>query len=445
MTASKFVSRSSASANGQAAPIASRNRTPGPKVSPAVQKLLAVEKWASGSVVGRAAVLRAMLLAVVGGQNALLLGPPGTAKTYAVRKVAQSFASNPGDVFEILLTKFTKPYEVFGPVDLQAMEQGRVEVNTGGFLPSARVGIVDEVFKASSAILNSMLQIANERTFKNGSRLDRTRVRTMVGMSNEFPEDPALLAAFFDRFPVKLMVDYLPGDDFGAMLKTVRDSEQAECPVTLTDKDFAALDSEVRAVEVPESIIDALGSIRSMLKAKGIVISDRRFVQAMRLLQASAVLAGRDTVARADLAALELVCWNQPQDLAVVRAILPDYLSPFERELRAIVDEVYEERRLVLRAANLTPPGGKPEDATRPSPDMVKATEIAAKSFARIGQIASRIELIETDGDVQAEEQMALARNSISEVREAIKAVCKGKAGLEALAATEGRDVSFGG
>jgi hypothetical protein len=123
-------------------------------------------------------------------------GSPGTAKSALVRAIAQAFG---GSYFERLLTKFSTPEELFGPISLKALEQDRYERVTAGKLPEAEFAFVDEVFKANSAILNSLLTAMNERLFHNDGAPAQMPLVSLFGASNELPEGKEL-EALFDRF-----------------------------------------------------------------------------------------------------------------------------------------------------------------------------------------------------------------------------------------------------
>jgi len=386
-----------------------------------VAKLQTLRAEVNATVVGRDDLVDAVLLALVAGQNVLALGVPGTAKTMLVQRIAQAFTDTNG-VFDCLLTKFTKPSEIFGPTDIAALEAGELRTKTEGFLATSKVGVIDEVFKGSSAILNALLRIANERTFRNGNVVEESPVRMLVGMSNEYPEDATLLGAFFDRFAVKLKVDYLDGDDFEAMLSTSYSSKSFATSVNITDDDFAILDARRNAVEMPSNIIKLVAELRAKLQAKEVVISDRRFVQLVKLMAANAVLNGRDRITRDDFRVAEYVCWNGDEDLPIIKGLLNDFVEPMNAEIGMIVDEVNAARRAVLVKANFDG-----SDASRHVPDLASATGAAAQLLKSIQSASSRLDILAEASDTDEDAAIASATaDDLDELLVITKAVFAG-------------------
>src|ERR1700760_3913257 len=155
-------------------------------------------------------VIRLLLVSVAAGEHMLLVGPPGTAKSALVRTFSRLIDAQ---YFEYLLTRFTEPNELFGPVDIRAFREGTYTRKTETMLPEAEIVFLDEIFKSNSAILNSLLTILNERRFSNGSRILNVPLLSMFGASNEVPNDDNL-AAIFDRFLLRVVSDNLDSYHF---------------------------------------------------------------------------------------------------------------------------------------------------------------------------------------------------------------------------------------
>ena len=168
--------------------------------------LRAVISAATQGLVEREALVEMVALSAVAEEHVLVIGPPGTAKSEAVRRIARATG---GQYFEYLLGRFTEPSEIFGPVDLHKLKDGLVETDTLGMLPEADIAFLDEIFQGSTAILNTLLGILNERVFRRGHTNVKCPLRVCVGASNSLPEDTAL-AAFADRFLVRCFVDPIP-------------------------------------------------------------------------------------------------------------------------------------------------------------------------------------------------------------------------------------------
>src|SRR5713101_1831191 len=152
--------------------------------------------------VARDEVVDLIALAVVAGEHLFLHGPPGTAKSALIRQFAQSVK---GRYFEYMLTRFTEPNEVFGPIDLVRLREGTVATVITGMLPEAEFVFLDELFNANSAILNTLLTVLNERIYRRGLETHRLPLLSLYSASNYLPEDQAL-QALFDRFLVRCHV-----------------------------------------------------------------------------------------------------------------------------------------------------------------------------------------------------------------------------------------------
>jgi len=158
--------------------------------------------------VERDEVIDTIASAFISKTNTLLIGSPGTAKSLIIKRFAQELGIGGDDFFEYLLTKYSEPTEIFGPPDLNELKKGVYEFNSKkGKLQHAKIAFIDEVFNANSAILNALLMIINEKRFILGdTRKDNLDLLAVFGASNQTPDDPELMA-FFDRFPVRVLVE----------------------------------------------------------------------------------------------------------------------------------------------------------------------------------------------------------------------------------------------
>jgi MoxR-like ATPase len=202
-------------------------------------------------------------------------------------------------MFEYLLGRFTEPQEVFGPVDLQKLRAGRVEVDTTGMLPEADVAFLDEVFLGSTAILNTLLALLNERTFRRGHTALQCPLRVCIGASNSVPDDPAL-AAFADRFLVRVYVEAVPDASLEDLLEASWGLRRSP-PKRVADlAQLAEVAAAAQAVDMTGVRVDFAHALR-VLRSASVVLSDRRAARAQGLVAAAAALAGRDAATRADL------------------------------------------------------------------------------------------------------------------------------------------------
>src|SRR5512147_252261 len=211
--------------------------TTAPDPVPARARLAALLDTLEHGLVERRREVRLALLAALAGEHTLLIGPPGTAKSELARRLHLAFAD--ASYFERLLTRYTVPEELFGPLSIRALEEDRYERQTAGFLPRASIAFIDEVFKANSAILNALLTLLNEREFDNGPRREPCPLVSVIGATNAVPKDE-VGEAFFDRFLVRLPVAPVSAPGFRALLEA-GDRPPAPVPGALGEPDRAAI------------------------------------------------------------------------------------------------------------------------------------------------------------------------------------------------------------
>ncbi len=280
--------------------------------------LQAMAEHLEAGLLERDVAARLLLLAAVASEHALLIGPPGTAKSELARRLQEVIAPPPGApeqaFFERLLTRFSTPEELFGPLSLKALESDRYERLTGGYLPTARVAFLDEVFKANSAILNALLTLLNERAFDNGTQRLAAPLVTVVGASNESPSDEAL-QAFQDRFLIRVPIEPVSDASFDALLEQGQ-PRQPMPRCRLTEDDRQAIETSAAAVTLGADAAGLLLELRLLLRQRDQRVSDRRWRQLARLLRLAAAAEGSPEVGPADLWIAAFVLAGEPQGCA---------------------------------------------------------------------------------------------------------------------------------
>ena len=269
---------------------------------------------------------RLLLLAACCGEHLLLLGPPGTAKSELGRRL--SALCEGGSFFERLLTRFSVPEELFGPLSMKGLEKDEYVRKIDGYLPSANVAFVDEIFKANSAILNSLLTILNERLFDNGSERVEVPLLCMVGASNELPESEEL-DALYDRFLLRSSVEQVSVGGLSELLSLGGEaaigskSGAASAEVSLKPEDFANIRYEAAAnTTVPPNVIELISDLRTFLQNKcepPAYVSDRRLLKAVQLLRVAAYTNDRAEVSEFDVLLLTNVLWQRPSEAVLIK------------------------------------------------------------------------------------------------------------------------------
>jgi len=297
-------------------------------------KLVFLKQSLSAQFMERDEVAEGMVASVLSRQNCLLVGPPGTAKSQMVQFLCRSFEG--ANYFQWLLTKFTTPEELFGPYSLEELEHGRYLRITKGKLPEAHIAFLDEVFKASSAILNTLLTIINERIFYNDSTPVECPLISLFGASNELPQGEEL-GALYDRFLLRFHVDYIGEDGLFRQMLTVK----KPIPADLTLDDLLDAQEQVNKVQVPDVVIDLIVKVRGELRRQGIVASDRRWHDSLQVLKAYAWLAGEDEVTDEDLVNLQHVLWDEPSQKKDVLKVILTIVNPHETRAIELQDMAY--------------------------------------------------------------------------------------------------------
>jgi MoxR-like ATPase len=282
---------------------------------------------------GKDEVIRLLVIATIAGEHAVLIGPPGTAKSALIRTFARLLHAR---YFEYLLTRFTEPNEIFGPVDIAAFRDGRYERRTEGMLPDSEIVFLDEVFKSNSAILNALLTLLNERRYTSGGQVMRCPLLSAFGASNEVPSDETL-TAIYDRFILRIRSENLDAYHFQDLLQKGLEHEvlqltDASVQPLVAARELAELQRGLlQRTRFSEEFFSLYKGIVFQVRAEGVSLSDRRVVKLLKLFAASAYLDGRTQPDASDLFVLKHV-WNNEDQAQILEAIVTPVLEAHYRE-----------------------------------------------------------------------------------------------------------------
>jgi MoxR-like ATPase len=296
-------------------------------------RLRRVAETLDAQFLGKSEVIRLLLIAVVAREHAVLIGPPGTAKSALLRTLAGLLDTR---YFEYLLTRFTEPNEIFGPVDIAAFRDGSYRRRTAGMLPEAEVVFLDEVFKSNSAILNALLSLLNERRYTSGGQVIECPLISAFGASNEVPADESL-SALFDRFLLRIRSDNLDAYHFNELLQLGINHEvkrlrrEASAPLVTAAELHAMVEELARRLQFSDAFLSSYKGLIFQIRAEGVTISDRRVVKMLKLFAASAYLDGRSHADSSDFFVLKHI-WNSEDQAPILEAIVQPVLEAFYRE-----------------------------------------------------------------------------------------------------------------
>jgi len=301
------------------------------------------------------------LLASIAGESIFLLGPPGVAKSLVARRL--KYAYHNVAAFEYLMSRFSTPDEIFGPVKISELKNNdKYERSVDHYLPAAGVVFLDEIWKAGPSIQNALLTIINEKLFRNGGRELPVPMKALVAASNELPAKDEGLEALWDRFLVRLAVGGIKDrEKFHQMTEMTGNAAPAVSEEDkITDSDYAAWSEAIDRVSVPPHIRHVIDVIRASLakagadNSGGIYVSDRRWKKIVRLLRASAFLNDRAEVDLMDCFLIRYCIWHDETQIAAANTIVRDAAArhgyrgafdfeAFEEELARFKAEIEKE------------------------------------------------------------------------------------------------------
>lgn len=274
------------------------------------------------------------LLAAIAGENVLLLGPPGIAKSMIARQLKLAF--HQAHTFEYLMSRFSTPDEIFGPVSISRLkENDTYERITTGYLPSADIVFLDEIWKAGPAIQNTLLTVMNEKIFRNGNQEQPIPLKLLIGASNELPAHDEGLEALWDRFLIRIVSQCIQEEN---LFRTMLQEDENDTPsltvpkkLAISAKEYIQWQKEAHKITLTDEVLESITVIRQRLQQvslsasdlpRRIYISDRRWKHIARLLRTSAFLQGRSCTSVTDLFPMYHALWNEPEEIDEVRHIM---------------------------------------------------------------------------------------------------------------------------
>jgi MoxR-like ATPase len=314
-------------------------------------------------------VMALALLSSIAGESIFLLGPPGVAKSLIARRL--KYAYKDGNAFEYLMSRFSTPDEIFGPVSISKLkDEDKYERIVKNYLPSATVVFLDEIWKAGPSIQNTLLTVLNEKIFRNGETEISLPIKALISASNELPAKDEGLEALWDRFLVRLVVEGIEDEEaFNKMisedLHSYEDTVAGEHKIT--NDEYKKWNDAIKAIKIPENLFNVIHVIRASIaehnqkdgnEDKPIYISDRRWRKIIRLLRTSAFLNDRNEVDLMDCFLIRHCLWNEETERDTVYQFVRDaiekhgYTVSFDfegikQELEEFKTEIDEETKFV--------------------------------------------------------------------------------------------------
>lgn len=290
------------------------------------------------------------LLAALAGESVLLLGPPGVAKSMVARRLKEAFQG--ARSFEYLMSRFSTPDEIFGPVSISRLkESDRYERAVEGYLPTADVVFLDEIWKAGPAIQNTLLTVINEKTYLNGNTPMRLPLKLLIAASNELSTQGEGLEALWDRFLIRLVSRCIDDEEnFYRMVTGESAPASPKAGEAITADEYAEMQLQIAQVCVPREVLLAITTIRKSLQDvaiegqdvhRNIYVSDRRWKKVVHLMCASAFVHDRTEVSLSDLQLAIHCLWNEPDEIdSIGRIVAQAIFRPYLDRLDTLTQQV---------------------------------------------------------------------------------------------------------
>jgi MoxR-like ATPase len=366
-----------------------------------------IEEEMNKIIVERREVIRGLMCALLVKEHLFVVGPTGTAKSEMIRLLADSIIG--ASRFDVLMTKFTTPEEIVGPIKFSSMKMDKFERATDGYLPEVHLAFIDEIWKASSSILNTLLTMLNERYFKVDGEMRPIKLETCMSASNEIPHDREELVALWDRLLLRYNVGYIKEDgSYIDMLAERINNRRNNITPTITNKltldQLHKMQSEVKSVDISDEIPKIMAEIRKSIKAISIEPSDRRYDHLLKVAQAEAYMNGRMEVTDEDLEILKYGLWEKPSDISKINIEILKLLNPLQEKADELYDAIIssyseiEEAEEKKRSIVFIEWVSKSNKAVSELEDIAKILDTKNKNTRKIKDYLAYIEKLKVDG-----------------------------------------------
>ena len=310
-------------------------------------------------------IIALSLLSAIAGESIFLLGPPGTAKSMVARRLKLAFRQ--ATAFEYLMSRFSTPDEIFGPVSISKLkDEDTYERRVEGYLPTADVVFLDEIWKAGPAIQNALLTVLNEKIYRNGQFAIRVPLKGLIAASNELPAIGQGLEALWDRFLIRLMVTGVEDmGEFDRMIASTDESEPlVEEALSIGNEEYAVWSNEIQQVKIHYSVFEVIHLLKEKINLLNqriqndgsamatLYVSDRRWKKMVKLLRTSAYLNGRETIGLCDCALLAHCLWSEVEQIEEVNQMVQDAIrqcaESYLLDIKDLNDNIRELRESVM-------------------------------------------------------------------------------------------------
>ncbi|WP_422449084.1 MULTISPECIES: AAA family ATPase [unclassified Endozoicomonas] len=333
----------------------------------------------------REEIVAVALLGALSGQNTFLYGPPGTAKSLISRRIACAFKD--ARYFECLMNRFSTPDEVFGPVSIKALKQDKYTRKTDGYLPSADFAFLDEIWKSSTAVLNTLLTLTNERIFRNGEEIKKAPLKALVAASNETPAEGQGLEALYDRFIIRMMVPPMQNRE---KFETLLQSNSVQAEITIPDalkissKNWEDNLRGLHEVSLSQETLTIISLIWIALAEKSeemnVYVSDRRWKKAALLMKAAAMFCGRKETNHSDALLLRHCLWTTEDNRQAVINIVENAVRECGYVTSVNLVEIDEEKERLDQEIN---------NELFYSRDVYKTTKMNGRDYFKVQRTAT--------------------------------------------------------